>query len=130
MASQPQAASRPTRIGKLNRELLAQLKEFENTPEEERWPGATWPTAQAFRDAEAFVRKLPLDSIPKPYIGLADDGEVNFLWKKDGVHVDLGFYGTGSYSYFARGESGNKIYEEDALVSDDFPCEIPALFKN
>ena len=66
MASQPQAAFRPPRIGKLNQELLAQLKEFENTPEEERWPDATWPTPQAFRDAEAFVRKLPLDSIPMP----------------------------------------------------------------
>ncbi len=130
MVSQPQAAFRPTRIGKLNRELLAQLKEFENTPEEERWPGATRPTARAFRDAEAFVRKLPLDSIPMPDMGLANDGEINFLWKKDGVHIDLGFYGTGSYSYFARGKSGNKIYAEDALVSDDFPCEILALFKN
>lgn len=130
MASQPRAAVHPKRDDTLNRDLLTQLKEFENTPEEERWPGATWPTPQAFRDAEAFVRKLPLDSIPMPNMGLADDGEVNFLWKKDGVHVDLGFYGTGSYSYFARGESGNKIYEEDALVSDDFPFEIPAMFKN
>lgn len=129
MASQPQAAVRPARIGKLNRDLLAQLKEFENTPEEERWPGAKWPKPQAFRDAEAFVRKLPLDSVPMPDMGLADDGEVNFLWKKDGVHVDLGFYGTGAYSYFARSKSGNKIYEEDALVSDDFPGEILALFK-
>ena len=130
MASQPQTAAHPKQADKLNLDLLAQLEEFEKTPEEDRWPGATWPTSQAFRDAEVFIRKLPLDSIPKPYIGLADDGEVNFLWKKDGVHVDLGFYGTGSYSYFARGKSGNKIYEEDALVSDDFPCEILALFKN
>lgn len=130
MASQPQATVRPTRTGKLNRDLLAQLKEFENTPEEERWPDATWPKPQAFRDAEIFIHKLPLDSVPMPDMGLADDGEVNFLWKKDGVHVDLGFYGTGAYSYFARGKSGNKIYEEDALVSDDFPGEILALFKN
>ena len=84
MASQPQTAVRPARIGKLNRDLLAQLKEFENTPEGERWPGATWPKPQAFRDAEAFVRKLPLDSVSMPDMGLADDGEVNFLWKKRG----------------------------------------------
>ncbi len=130
MASQPQTAVRPSRIGKLNRDLLAQLKEFEKTPKEERWPDATWPSVQAFRDAEIFIRKLPLDSIPMPNIGLADDGEVNFLWDHDGVHVDLGFYGTGSYSYFACGKTGNKIYAEDALVSDDFPGEILALFKD
>ncbi len=130
MASQPQTAVRPSRIGKLNRDLLAQLKEFEKTSVEERWPDATWPSVQAFRDAEIFIRKLPLDSIPMPNIGLADDGEVNFLWDHDGVHVDLGFYGTGSYSYFACGKTGNKIYAEDALVSDDFPGEILALFKD
>ena len=130
MASQPQTAVRPSRIGKLNRDLLAQLKEFEKTPKEERWPDATWPSVQAFRDAEIFIRKLPLDSIPMPNIGLADDGEVNFLWDHDGVHVDLGFYGRGSYSYFTCGKTGNKIYAEDALVSDDFPGEILALFKD
>ena len=130
MASQPQTAVRPSRIGKLNRDLLAQLKEFKKTSVEERWPDATWPSVQAFRDAEIFIRKLPLDSIPMPNIGLADDGEVNFLWDHDGVHVDLGFYGTGSYSYFACGKTGNKIYAEDALVSDDFPGEILALFKD
>lgn len=130
MASQPQTAVHPKRDDTLNRDLLAQLKEFEKTPEEERWPGATWPKPQAFRDAEIFIHKLPLGSIPMPNMGLADDGEVNFLWKENGVHVDLGFYGTGAYSYFARGKSGNKIYEEDALVSDDFPGEILALFKN
>ena len=130
MASQPQTAVRPSRIGKLNRDLLAQLEEFEKTPEEDRWPEAVWPTPQAFRDAKNFIRKLPLDSIPMPNIGLADDGEVNFLWDHDGGHVDLGFYGTGSYSYFACGKTGNKIYAEDALVSDDFPGEILALFKD
>ena len=130
MASQPQTAVRPSRIGKLNRDLLAQLEKLKKTPKKERWPGATWPTSQAFRDAEIFIRKLPLDSIPMPDMGLADDGEVNFLWKEGGVHVDLGFYGTGSYSYFACGKTGNKIYAEDALVSDDFPGEILALFKD
>ena len=130
MASQSQVTARPDRIGKLNRGLLAQLEEIEQTPEEERWPDATWPTSQAFRDAEIFISKLPLDSIPMPDMGLADDGEVNFLWKEGGVHVDLGFYGTGSYSYFACGKTGNKIYAEDALVSDDFPGDILVLFKD
>ena len=130
MASRPQATIPLGHADKLNRDLLAQLEKLKKTPKEERWPGATWPTSQAFRDADIFISKLPLDSIPMPDMGLADDGEVNFLWKEGGVHVDLGFYGTGSYSYFACGKTGNKIYAEDALVSDDFPGEILALFKD
>ena len=128
MASQPQTAVRSGRIGKLNRDLLAQLEKLKKTPKEERWPGATWPTAQAFRDAKNFIRKLPLDSIPVPYIGLADDGEVNFLWKKDGVHVDLGFYGTRNYTYFAHGKDGRPIDGEDILASEGLPSEIVELF--
>ena len=128
MASRPQATIPLGHADKLNRDLLAQLEELEKTPEEERWPGATWPTAQAFRDAKNFIRKLPLDSIPVPYIGLADDGEVNFLWKEDGVHVDLGFYGTRNYTYFARGKDGRPIDGEDILASEGLPSEIVELF--
>ena len=128
MASQPHTAVRPSRIGKLNRDLLAQLEKLKKTPKKERWPGATWPTAQAFRDAAIFIRKLPLDSIPIPDMGLADDGEVNFLWKEGGVHVDLGFYGTRTYTYFARGKDGRPIDGENILASEGLPSEIVELF--
>ena len=128
MASQPQTAAHPKQADKLNLDLLAQLEEFEKTPEEDRWPGATWPTSQAFRDAEVFIRKLPLDSIPKPYIGLADDGEVNFLWKNDRIHVDLGFYGTRTYTYFAYGKDGRPFDGEDMPASEGLPSEIVELF--
>ncbi len=128
MASRPQATIPLDHADKLNRDLLAQLEELEKTPEEDRWPEAVWPTAQAFKDAEIFVRKLPLGSIPMPYIGLADDGEVNFLWKKDGVHVDLGFYGTRTYTYFAHGKDGHPIDGEDIPASEGLPSEIVELF--
>ncbi len=128
MVSQSQVTVRPDRIGKLNRGLLAQLEEIEQTPEEERWPEGRWPTSQAFRDAEIFISKLPLDSIPIPDMGLADDGEVNFLWKEGGVHVDLGFYGTRTYTYFARGKDGRPIDGENILASEVLPSEIVELF--
>ena len=107
--------------------LLAQLAMIEQTPEDDRWPDAVWPDAQAFEDAQTFIRRLPLHLIPLPEISLADDGEINFLWQSDGVHVDLGFYGTGTCSYFARGEDGRRIHGEDAPAPEGLPLEITTL---
>ena len=108
--------------------LLAEIEALRKTPEEERWPNSDWPNAQAFKDASAFVRTLPLTTIPLPDIGLADDGEVNFLWKSDGVHVDLGFYGTHTFDYFAQSKDGTKIYGDETPVSEGLPNRIISLF--
>lgn len=78
-------------------------------------------------DARAFVLNLPLTSIPLPDFGLANDGEINFLWKTDDVHVDLGFYGTHTFSYFAQGKDGAKMYGEEVLVSEGLPAKVIAL---
>ena len=108
--------------------LLVQLRMFQQTPEGERWPGAIWPNTQAFADARTFISRLPLNEIPLPEISLADDGEVNFFWKNDGVYIDLGFYGTGTCSYFARGKDGLRHYGEATPASEGLPLEITALF--
>lgn len=108
--------------------LLTQLATLQHTLEDERWPGATWPDAQAFADAQTFIRRLPLNVVPLPEISLADDGEVNFLWQSDGVYIDLGFYGTGTCSYFARGKDGRRLYGDAAPASEGLPPEITALF--
>lgn len=105
--------------------LLKKLEALRKTPEEERWPDADWPDAQAFEDAREFVLGLPLASIPLPDFGLANDGEINFLWKNDDVHVDLGF--THTFSYFAQGEDGEKMYGEEVPVSEGLPAKIIAL---
>lgn len=109
-------------------QLRARLAAFQGTAEDERWPGAVWPDAQAFKDAYAFILCLRNATIPMPVITLADDGEINFLWSQDGVHVDLGFYGTGTYSYFARGRHGPGIRDEEIPASEGLPAEITALF--
>ena len=108
--------------------LLAQLETLQHTPEDERWPDAIWPDARAFADARTFISRLPLNKIPLPEITLADDGEVNFFWKSNGVHVDLGFYGTGTCSYFARGRDGRRLYGDATPASEGLPSEITALF--
>ena len=109
--------------------LLRQLHTIQSIPESERWPGADWPTEQAFDDARLFIRRLPPVAIHLPDVGLADDGEVNFLWKQNGLHIDLGFYGTGAFSYFARTADGRKFYGDDIPAANGLPYDISNLIR-
>lgn len=107
--------------------LLARLESLQNKPKSQRWPAAIWPSDQSFEDARQFITKLPSSNVHIPNIGLADDGEVNFLWKQNGIHIDLGFYGDGTYSYYARrtGESG--FYGDNIPVGQELPNALSAL---
>ena len=69
-------------------------------------------------------RDIPILS---PHLSFADDGEINFLWNQDGIHIDLGFYGTGTYSYFARGKHDEGFYEDDIPASDGLTGSLVAL---
>lgn len=73
-----------------NSRLHARMKHLRASCDTCVYPGGTRPTDQAFDDAERFVASLPELRI-YPTVGLVADGEINFLWKEGGVHVDLGF---------------------------------------
>ena len=107
--------------------LLWRLKALERRPESERWPAAEWPSGRAFEDARTFIHALPVSSIPLPHLSFADDGEINFLWNQDGIHIDLGFYGTGTYSYFARGKADEGFYADNVPASDGMSDALVAL---
>ncbi len=70
-------------------------------------------------DAVSFAERLPVQMRVRPHISLADDGEVNFSWSQDGIWIDLGFYGTGTYSFYARDKSGQE------WSGDDIPATSP-----
>ena len=59
----------------------------------------------------------------------ADDGEVNFLWKNAPVHVDLGFYGTGTYSYFACHTDGREFIGEAEPARKGLLSEVIQLLQ-
>ena len=107
--------------------LLARLEALQNKPKSQRWPAAVWPSDEAFADARQFIMKLPSCSVRLPSLGLADDGEVNFLWKQDGIHIDLGFYGDGTFSYYARGADEAGSYDDDIPVGQELPDVLSAL---
>ena len=107
--------------------LLERLAGLRSTPEGDRWPGADWPKEEAFQDARKFAERLPGTMKESPYISLADDGEVNFAWSRGGMLIDLGFYGTGTYSYYARGREGKERFGDDISVMASLPEELRVL---
>ncbi len=107
--------------------LLDRLSELQSRPESERWPAADWPSEAAFKDAVAFIDRLPVPLRASPYISLADDGEVNFAWTQEGMLIDLGFYGSGAYSFYARGQDGEKWFGDDISVMSPLPKALRAL---
>ena len=125
-ASPVPTTTQPLEKAKLVRRLIT----LYSLPEHERWPDSDWPTVEAFNDALKFIALLPTDITKNPHISFANDGEVNFGWKSDGLHIDLGFYGTGTYSYYARGSDGSECFGDDVPVSPPFPEDLSTLLSS
>ena len=107
--------------------LLERLSGLRSLPESERWPGTDWPDDKAFIDAGKFIERLPVPLKAPPHISLADDGEVNFAWSHEGTRIDLGFYGTNTFSYYARDKGGGEWFGDGIPVSSPLPRELRAL---
>lgn len=107
--------------------LLERLAELRSLPETERWLGVDWPVEQAFGDAGTFAERLPVPLKALPHISLADDGEVNFAWSFERTYIDLGFYGTRTFSYYARDQQGNEWFGDEISVTSPLPTELKAL---
>ena len=64
------------------------------------------PSEETVKEALRFLDLLP-PRIPMPIVGRADDGEINFFWRRTGVFIDVGFYGDGNLYYLARIEASD-----------------------
>lgn len=62
------------------------------------------PSRDTVRESLRFLDLLPRWT-PLPTVGRADDGEINFFWRRTGVFIDVGFYGDGHLYYLARIDS-------------------------
>jgi hypothetical protein len=80
-------------------------------------------------DAESFILKLPLNRTGMPAINVASDGEVNFSWSGVNTHIDLGFFGNGTYSYYGRG-GGAEVVGEDVAAKSDVPKDLLKIAAN
>ena len=60
--------------------------------------------ARAVNDALKFIDLIPAMAI-SPHVALADDGEVNFFWRRDGLFIDVGFVGDGMIHYYVSADA-------------------------
>ena len=59
----------------------------------------------AVNDALKFINLVPATAT-LPYVALADDGEVNFYWRRgQSLLIDVGFFGDGMMQYYVWDEA-------------------------
>ena len=112
------------------KQLIALLSRLKETPIENRKDWAKWPLDAAFDDATEFVNSCVEHALRTPDIGIADDGEVNFLWKHEDIHLDLGFYGDRTFSYYARDTEGKEITADEVPVREGMHAELMSFVQN
>ena len=83
------------------------------------------PDERSIREAEAFACKiLHTPSMLEPIITSATDGEVSFFWESSHITLDLGFYGDGSYSFYAKTDDGHEYFGDNYTLDMDLPTEV------
>ena len=81
--------------------LHAKLLSYLELPHDWDGRGAVPPSLDAVLDTIDFLGKRPPD-VPLPFPQIASDGEVGLYWRTGEIHVEIGFYGDGELSYYAR----------------------------
>lgn len=108
--------------------LNERLQELSRTALERASSDDTSPIHRALTEAGEFIGCLPFPLTFMPEISLAHDGEINFFWQNDMFYLDLGFYGDGHGSCFARTVSGRKIHLDRIIPKGPLPPELRELF--
>lgn len=106
------------------KELLDRVRYLRKAYTKAFAPHGVAPNARAFNEAEAFIKTLPLNRTGLPTINVASDGEVNFDWSSGISKIDLGFFGNGTYSYYARGGNYGEISGDDIAVGTEVPEQL------
>ncbi|WP_342361380.1 hypothetical protein [Terrarubrum flagellatum] len=81
------------------------------------------PSANAVRDALAFLDYAEIEfSIPSA-VYAPGDGEVMFQWRNADAFIEVGFYGDNTISWYFRGAKGGVDHADDQFSRDQM--EIP-----
>ena len=59
---------------------------------------------QAVNDALKFIDLVPATAV-LPHVAFAEDDEVNFFWRQDGLFIDIGFVGDGMMHYYVSADA-------------------------
>ena len=87
---------KPSQHDKLSAELISYQNLSEGWDGYEGVPAAPNSISDAFR----FLEMKPGD-IQLPSAQLASDGEVGLYWNTQGIYAEIGFYGDGTFSWYA-----------------------------
>jgi hypothetical protein len=117
----PAADTNPTK------DLFDRLRDLKAKYSSPWLPGSLAPKESAFENAKQFVRTMPLMQIVNPSIHVAADGEVTFEWKQDKFHIDLGFYGDNTFSYYATKIGQEPLFGDELPVEQGIPQELVAV---
>ena len=112
------------------RQLFERLDTFQNKAHGyEELDDIKLPTDKAFKEAKDFIRLLPLATILAPKIYFPEDGEILFVWKRqeDKLHVDLGLYGDGKYSYLATNNNEEGLTEDEVDVKEGLSSKLLSM---
>lgn len=90
-------------------------------------PDSSPATQLAVEEAERFIRRLDWNILTAPFISLTDDGEINLVWSDDKRHLDIGFFGDGTYAFYGKDQSGVSYLEDAAAISQALPESVIAL---
>ena len=111
-------------------EAAARIRLLATYPEGWKGEGSKAVSRAAAEDAQIFAGALFKNKdISPPLIDLGADGEINFYWKTARVTIDLGFYGTGTYSYYALLPDGQAIAGDDVPVKQPLPPKLLDLIQ-
>ncbi|MEB3438218.1 hypothetical protein [Pseudomonas sp. A2] len=96
------------------------------------WDGyaAKVPAGSAIDEAEQFASSvLPTGDFQLPAVTAAADGEVNFSWRNLQGYIDLGFYGDGSYSFYAKTAAGEEFMSDESSVTEQLPEQVLKIIR-
>ncbi|MNJ33324.1 hypothetical protein D3C77_280080 [compost metagenome] len=114
----------------LKNNLLARIRGLLDL--EPGWDGyaAKVPASSAIDEAEQFSSNvLPAEEFQLPTVTAAADGEVNFSWKNALGYIDLGFYGDGSYSYYAKSTEGLEFLSDESSLTEHLPDQVLKIIR-
>jgi hypothetical protein len=78
--------------------------------------GGTAPSRAAISDAKRLLRQLPRRVAAPDQVYAPGDGEVMFQWVRPHLFVEVGFYGDGTISWFARVAGRETVHGDDPIA--------------
>lgn len=124
-----QLLGKPGAISREN-ELISRIRSLGELQPDWDGYGGRAPSSRCVLDAESFcVLHIATQLVISPEITAASDGEINFHWITERGLVDLGFYGDGVYSFFAKESSGKEHFGDDAHISEGLPLSVQKIIE-